>query len=107
MAGCQPRALQAVREVMTADPDHYQVLRSHGDNHVFVLCYADRFYDDGRACHTAARKAAIALAKVANTGALGMCPTAAPTAASVAVQNSAGNSVTMSVPTISQAASPS
>ena len=22
------------------------MLRSQGDNHVFVLCYADRFYDD-------------------------------------------------------------
>ena len=25
---------------------HYQCLRSHSDVHVFVVCYADRFFDD-------------------------------------------------------------
>ena len=25
---------------------HYQCLRSHRDVHVFVVCYADRFFDD-------------------------------------------------------------
>ena len=26
--------------------DHYQCLRSHGDVHLFVVCYDGRFYDD-------------------------------------------------------------
>lgn len=24
----------------------YQLIRSHGDVHIFVICYADRFYED-------------------------------------------------------------
>ena len=29
---------------MSDTPDHYQCLRSHGDVHLFVVCYADKFY---------------------------------------------------------------
>jgi hypothetical protein len=31
---------------MAEEPARYQMLRSHADVHVFVVCYADRFYDD-------------------------------------------------------------
>ena len=31
---------------MGDEPERYQVLRAHGDVHVFVVCYADRFYAD-------------------------------------------------------------
>ena len=31
---------------MSDEPERYQLLRSHGDIHVFVVCYADKFYAD-------------------------------------------------------------
>jgi hypothetical protein len=31
---------------MSDEPAHYQRLRSRGNVHIFVICYADRFYDD-------------------------------------------------------------
>jgi hypothetical protein len=31
---------------MSDEPERYQMLRSHGDNHVFVVCYAEKFYAD-------------------------------------------------------------
>ena len=31
---------------MSDEPEPYQMLRSHGDIHVFVVCYADKFYAD-------------------------------------------------------------
>lgn len=31
---------------MSDEPERYQMLRSRGDNHVFVLCYAEKFYTD-------------------------------------------------------------
>ena len=31
---------------MSDAPDRYQMMRSTSDVHVFVVCYADRFYDD-------------------------------------------------------------
>ena len=29
-----------------SEPTHYQVMRSRNNTHLFVICYADRFYDD-------------------------------------------------------------
>ena len=31
---------------MTEAPEQYEKNRSHGNNHLFVICYADRFYED-------------------------------------------------------------
>lgn len=31
---------------MADEPTHYEKARSRNDNHLFVLCYADRFYED-------------------------------------------------------------
>ena len=31
---------------MSDEPLRYLCCRSHGDHRVFVVCYADRFYDD-------------------------------------------------------------
>ena len=32
--------------VMSEEPTHYLCCRSHGDHRLFVVCYADRFYED-------------------------------------------------------------
>ena len=32
--------------VMSTEPTHYLCCRSHGDHRLFVVCYADRFYED-------------------------------------------------------------
>ena len=32
--------------VMSAEPTHYLCCRSHGDHRLFVVCYADRFFED-------------------------------------------------------------
>jgi hypothetical protein len=31
---------------MSDEPEAYQFMRLHGDIHVFVVCYADKFYAD-------------------------------------------------------------
>ena len=31
---------------MTDEPTHYLCCRSHGDHRLYVICYADRFYED-------------------------------------------------------------
>ena len=31
---------------MSDEPTHYQRLRSRGNVRIFVICYADRFYED-------------------------------------------------------------
>ena len=31
---------------MSEEPTHYLCCRSHGDHRLFVVCYADRFYED-------------------------------------------------------------
>jgi hypothetical protein len=31
---------------LTGASERYQILRSRNDTHLFVVCYADRFYDD-------------------------------------------------------------
>ena len=31
---------------MRDEPTHYLCCRSHGDHRLFVVCYADRFYED-------------------------------------------------------------
>ena len=32
--------------VMSEEPTHYLCCRSHGDHSLFVVCYADRFFED-------------------------------------------------------------
>ena len=31
---------------MSEEPTHYLCCRSHGDHSLFVVCYADRFFED-------------------------------------------------------------